>query len=173
MPLVGRARELRRLHDLLAVLPQHGGGLLLRGEPGIGKSALLKAAAASATERGLRVLRTTGVQSEARLPFAGLHQLLWPVLDRRDALPPPQRHAVLAAFGMADRDSPDLFLIALAALNTLSEVAARTPVLIVLEDAHWLDRSSTEVLTFVARRLDAEPVLMLAAVRDGSNGPLD
>ncbi len=80
---------------------------------------------------------------------------------------------MLAAFGMADRDSPDLFLIALAALNVLSEVAAQTPVLLVLEDAHWLDRSSTEVLTFVARRLDAEPVLILAAVRDGSDGPLD
>jgi DNA-binding CsgD family transcriptional regulator len=74
---------------------------------------------------------------------------------------------------MADRDSPDLFLIALAALNVLSEVAAQTPVLIVLEDAHWLDRSSTEVLTFVARRLESEPVLILAAVRDGSDGPLD
>jgi DNA-binding CsgD family transcriptional regulator/tetratricopeptide (TPR) repeat protein len=173
MTLVGRAPELRRLEDLLAALSERGGGLLLRGEPGIGKSALLSAAADSAAQRGMRVLRTTGVQSEARLPFAGLHQLLWPVLDHLDALAPPQRHAVLAAFGMADRDSPDLFLIALAALNVLSEVATQTPLLVVLEDAHWLDRSSTEVLTFVARRLESEPVLILAAVRDGSDGPLD
>src|SRR3954452_11551986 len=103
MTLVGRAPELRRLEDLLAALGERGGGLLLRGEPGIGKSALLTAAAAGALERGFRVLRTTGVQSEARLPFAGLQQLLWPVLDHLDALAPPQRHAVLAAFGMADR----------------------------------------------------------------------
>ena len=67
----------------------------------------------------MRVLRTTGVQSEARLPFAGLHQLLWPVLDHLDTLAPPQRHAVLAAFGMTERETPDLFLIALAALNVL------------------------------------------------------
>src|SRR3954463_6733566 len=170
MTLVGRAPELRRLEDLLAALPGRGGGLLLRGEPGIGKSALLNAAASSAGERGLRVLRTTGVQSEARLPFAGLHQLLRPVHDQLGTLPEPQRHALLAAFGMADRDGPDLFLIALATLNMLSEVAAQAPVLIVLEDAHWLDRSTTEVLTFVARRLEAEPVLILAAVRDGSDG---
>src|SRR4051794_36100577 len=167
MPLVGRARELRRLHDLLAALPQHGGGLLLRGEPGIGKSALLAEAALSAADRGMRVLRTTGVQSEARLPFAGLHQLLWPVIDQLDTLAAPQRHAVLAAFGMTERDTPDLFLIALATLNVLSEVATTAPVVIVVEDAHWLDRSTIEVLAFVARRLDTEPILLLGAVRDG------
>src|ERR1044072_4483919 len=104
MPLVGRARELRRLHDLLAVLPHDGGGLLLRGEPGIGKSALLAAGSRSGADRGMRVLRTTGVQSEARVPFAGLPQLLWPRIDQVDTPAPPQRHAVLAAFGMTERE---------------------------------------------------------------------
>ncbi|WP_028063673.1 ATP-binding protein [Solirubrobacter soli] len=170
MTLVGRARELRRLHDLQSVLPQRGGALLLRGEPGIGKSALLSAAAASAAARGLRVLRATGVQSEARLPFAGLHQLLFPVIDHLETLGPPQRHAVLAAFGMTDREPPDLFLIALATLNVLSEVATDAPVVIVAEDAHWLDRSSLEVLAFVARRLESEPILILGAIRDGFDG---
>src|ERR1700754_242821 len=111
MTLVGRERELRHLHDLLSVLPQRGGALLLRGEPGIGKSALLKAATASAGKRGMRVLRAPGVQSEARLPFAGLHQLLFGVLDRLETIAPPQRHAILAAFGMTERETPDLFLI--------------------------------------------------------------
>ena len=97
------------------------------GEPGIGKSALLHAAATSAGARGMRVLRTTGVESEAQLPFAGLHQLLRPVLDHPDTLAPPQRHAVLAAFGMTERETPDLFLIALAALNLLSEAATAEP----------------------------------------------
>jgi DNA-binding CsgD family transcriptional regulator len=170
MPLVGRARELRRLHDLLAVLSQHGGGLLLRGEPGIGKSALLAEATRSASERGMRVLRTTGVQSEARLPFAGLHQLLWPVIDRLDMLAPPQRHALLAAFGMTERDTPDVFLIALGTLNVLSEVATAAPVMIVVEDVHWLDRSTIDVLAFVARRLESEPILLLGAIRDGFDG---
>src|SRR3954463_14937197 len=167
MTLVGRAPELQRLDSLLDGLPQGGGGLLLRGEPGIGKSALLDAAARSAVGRGMRVLHTTGVQSEARLPFAGLHQLLLPVLDHLDVLAAPQRHAVLAAFGMTERDTGDRFLIALAALNVLSEVATTAPVVIVVEDAHWLDRSTIEVLAFVARRLDTEPILLLGAVRDG------
>jgi len=170
MSLVGRARELRRLHDLLSVLPQRGGGLILRGEPGIGKSALLHSAAASARARGMRVLRATGVQSEARLPFAGLHQLLFGVLDRLETLAPPQRHAVLAAFGMTERETPDLFLLALASLNVLSEVATEAPVVIVVEDAHWLDRSTLDVLGFVARRLESEPILVLGAIRDGFDG---
>src|SRR3954452_142075 len=170
MNLVGRARELGRLHDLLSALSQRGGGLVLRGEPGIGKSELLRAAAESAAARGMRVLRTSGVQSEARLPFAGLHQLLWPVLDQLDTLAPRQRHAVLAAFGMTERETPDLFLIALAALNVLSEVATAGPVVIVAEDAHGLARPPLELLAFVARGLESEPILILGAVRDGFDG---
>ena len=118
----------------------------------------------------MRVLRATGVQSEARLPFAGLHQLLVGVLDRLETLAPPQRHAVLAAFGMTERETPDLFLIALATLNVLSEVATPAPVVIVVEDAHWLDRSTLDVLAFVARRLESEPILILGAIRDGFDG---
>jgi predicted ATPase len=105
------------------------------------------------------------------LPFAGLHQLLRPILPLREELAVPQREAVLAAFGMAEAAAPDLFLIALAALNMVAEAATRAPVLLVVEDAHWLNRASADVLTFVARRLESEPVIFLAAVRDGYPGP--
>ena len=90
--------------------------------------------------------------------------------DRLETLAPPQRHAVLAAFGMTERETPDLFLIALATLNVLSEVATPAPVVIVVEDAHWLDRSTLDVLAFVARRLESEPILILGAIRDGFDG---
>lgn len=170
MHLVGRAAELRRIEALLDGPPSHGGALVVRGEPGIGKSALLEEAVRSGRERGMRLLRTGGIQSEARLPFAGLHQLLWPVTEQLDALAPPQRHAVLAAFGMTERETPDLFLVALGALNVLSEVASDAPLLVVVEDAHWLDRASTDVLAFVARRLETEPVALLAATRGSAEG---
>jgi hypothetical protein len=115
----------------------------------------------------MRILRTAGVESEADMPSAGLYQLLRPIRTHTDELPAPQRHAVLAAFGMTDAAAPDLFLIALAALDLLGEAAAQAPTLLTVEDAHWLDRSSTDVLAFVARRLDFEPIVLLAAIRDG------
>jgi hypothetical protein len=116
------------------------------------------------------VLTTAGVQSESHLPFAALHQLLLPVLTGIDALPGPQRTAMQAAFGMTDAPAPDLFFIALAALELLAETAATTPVLLVVEDAHWLDSSSAAVVAFVARRLD--PIVALIALRDGFDSPL-
>ncbi|WP_285681544.1 AAA family ATPase [Actinoplanes sp. NBRC 103695] len=161
--LVGRADELRLLDG--------GGVTVVRGEAGIGKSALLAEVARLAESRRTRVLTTTGVQSEAHIAFAGLHQLLRPILDQVDQLPPPQRDAVLAAFGRSGTAEPELFLIALATLSLLGEAAAAAPVLVVVEDAQWLDRSSADVLVFVARRLDFEPVVLLAAVRDGFDGP--
>jgi predicted ATPase len=116
----------------------------------------------------MRVLRTTGVQSEARLPFAGLHQLVLPILGQADRLPTPQRAALLAAFGMEEvAEAPDRFLIALAVLELLSDAAQGAPLLVVVEDAHWLDRSTADVLAFVARRVEHEPLVALLAIREG------
>src|SRR3984957_9823973 len=169
--LIGRDAEIRLLGELLDRVPDQGGALVLSGGPGIGKSALLSEAARGARERGMLVLKVTGVQSEAVLPFAGLHSLLQPLLGRVDALGAPQRDAVLAAFGMTDAAVPDPFLTALAALDLLAEAAARAPVLVVADDAHWLDQASRDALTFVARRLEFEPILLVAAIRDGYESP--
>jgi DNA-binding NarL/FixJ family response regulator len=171
--LVGRQAELRQIASLLDHADERGGALVVSGEPGIGKSALLYAARARASEHQLRVLKATGVQSEAVLAFAGLHQLLQPVLDNVDELAGPQRDALLAAFGMTELSAPDPFLTALAALDLLSEAAARTPLLVIAEDAQWLDRSTADVLAFVARRLQYEPIVMLAAIREGFDSPLE
>ena len=171
--LVGREFELQRVDGLIDDVLERGGALMLSGEPGVGKSALLAAAAERAADHGMRVLRATGVQTEANLPFAGLHQLLQPILTGIDDLAGPQRTAILAAVGRADAAAPDLFLTALAALDLLSDAAANAPVLVVAEDAHWLDRSTADLLAFIARRLRYEPILLVAAIRDGFHSPLD
>jgi DNA-binding CsgD family transcriptional regulator len=168
--LYGRARELRLLDDLVGRINDHGAALVVRGEAGIGKSALLAEASMRARARGLRCLTIIGAPSETHVPFAGLHQLLWPILsavpDLPD-LPEPPRDALLAAFGLVAAPAPpDFFLVALATLELLAGVAARAPLLVVVDDAHWLDRSSQDVLTFVARRLEAEPIILLLALRD-------
>ena len=168
LPLYGRESELSVLDQLIDGIHARGVAVVVRGEAGIGKSSLLEAANRSAGARGMVVLRTIGAQSEAHLPFAGLHQLLQPLLADFDKLPPPQRTALEAAFGMAETAAPDLFLIALATLDLLGDVAERAPLLLIVEDAQWLDRSTSEVLTFVARRVQMEPILLLVAIRDGS-----
>ena len=170
--LLGRESEVRLLGGLLDRVTDQGGALMVSGGPGIGKSALLGEAVRGARERGMLVLKVTGVQSEAVLPFAGLHSLLRPLLGRVDALGAPQRDAVLAAFGMTDAAVPDPFLTALAALDLMAEAAARAPVLVVADDAHWLDQATRDALTFVARRLEFEPILLVAAIRDGYETPL-
>jgi DNA-binding CsgD family transcriptional regulator len=142
--------------------------LVIRGPAGIGKSTLLDAAAAAAAAQGVRVLTATGIQSEARIPFAGLHQLLRPILHLADGLPRRQRAALESAFGMSDdpdQAAPGLLAVGLAALELASAAATATPVLLVIEDAQWLDESSRGALAFAARRLAADPVAMLAAVR--------
>jgi DNA-binding CsgD family transcriptional regulator len=171
--VIGRDAELAAIDDLLDSTERHGGALILRGEPGIGKSALVAAASARASARGMRVLRATGVRSEANVPFAGLHQLLRPILGALDELPAGQREVIHAAFGVTDTAAPDLFRIALAALDLLAESAAGRPLLLVAEDAHWLDRATTDVLAFVARRLEADPIAMLVATRDEVRTSLD
>ena len=171
--LVGRDRELAIVNRMLASISERGGSAIIRGEPGIGKSAVLVVAEGRAAVRGIRVLRTTGSQAEANLPFAGLHQLLRPILGALDTLPDAHRQALLAAFGLVDSAAPDIFRIALAALDLIAEIAAQAPVLLIAEDAHWLDRSTLDVLAFVARRLQSDPIVLLVAVRDGYRSVLD
>src|SRR3954464_966712 len=139
-PMLGRRREQELLMSLLANVTARGHALVLRGEPGIGKSCLLSATAAAARRRGMAVLTTAGVHSETHLPFAGLHQLLRPVRERATELPDAQRAALDAAFGLTDHPAPGQFRIAMAALDLLSDVATDAPLLVVVEDAHWLDR---------------------------------
>jgi DNA-binding CsgD family transcriptional regulator/tetratricopeptide (TPR) repeat protein len=167
--LYGRELEVGVLEELLDRAPLGGGALLLGGEPGVGKSALLDETRRLASERGMMVLRATGFQSEARMPFAGLHQLLAPILDHIESLSSAQRDALLGAFG-SGRDAPDLFLIALAALSLLAESAARAPILVAVDDAHWFDSPSCEVLTFVSRRLESDPIVLLISSREGAEG---
>jgi DNA-binding CsgD family transcriptional regulator len=169
----GREPELAVITGLVEGVRNRGGVLVVRGEAGIGKSAVLAAAATQARDHGLQILSAVGVQSEARLPFGGLHQLLRPILGLADGLPAPQRAALLTAFGMSEEAAPELFLIGLATLELLADTAASSPVLLIVEDAQWLDDPSCAVLAFVARRLEAEPTVMLIAIRDGHESPFD
>ena len=180
-PLLGRERELTTIDELLDQIGVRGGALLVHGEPGIGKTALLDQAALRADELGLSVLSTAGVPSEAHMPFAGLHRLLRPHLSRISELPRPQQTALSLAFGLdagaqADGEppsAPDIFLTALATLDLLAEAAASSPILVIVEDAHWLDAATSDVLAFVARRIEDEPIVLLFAVREGSVGGLE
>jgi len=129
--------------------------LVVRGEPGVGKIALLDHLAGQAS--GFRVERAAGVQSEMELAFAGLHQLCAPMLDRLNRLPAPQRVALRTAFGFTAGPPPDHFLVGLAVLGLLSEVAGERPLVCVVDDEQWLDRASAQALGFAARRLAADP----------------
>jgi DNA-binding CsgD family transcriptional regulator len=171
--LLGRDRDLAELYALVDGIEDRGGALVIRGEAGIGKSALLAAASERALDRGVTVVSTTGALSEAQLAFAGLHQLLLPLLGRLDLLPDPQRQALETAFGIAEGDAPDLFLIGLATLGLVAERSAETPLLFVVDDAHWLDRPSSEVLGFVARRVESDPAVLLFGIREGLPSSFD
>jgi DNA-binding CsgD family transcriptional regulator len=138
--------------------------LVLRGEAGVGKTALLEYLQGRAS--GCRIARAAGVESEMELPFAGLHQLCAPMLHRLGRLPGPQRDALGAAFGLREGDAPDRFLLGLAVLSLLSDVAEEHPLICVVDDAQWLDRASAQALAFVTRRLVAESVAVVFAVRD-------
>jgi DNA-binding CsgD family transcriptional regulator len=167
--LYGRDAELAVVDALLDTVRSGGSGaLVLRGEPGIGKTALLDHAAAAP---GVRVLRGQGIASEAELPFAGLHLLLRPVLDRVDALPAVQAGALRGALGLAPAATPDPFLVGLAVLSLLSEAAEPRPLVVLVDDLQWLDRVSAEALLFAARRLDADAVALLFAARDEVAAP--
>ena len=156
-----RARLLDRLIE--AVRAGESRALVVRGEPGVGKTALLDYVAEQAS--GCRVARAAGVQSEMELAFAGLHQLCAPMLDRLERLPAPQRDALRTAFGLSAGPAPDRFLVGLAVLSLLSDVAEEQPLICLVDDEQWLDRASAQVLAFVARRLEAESVGLVFAAR--------
>jgi AAA ATPase domain len=141
--------------------------LLVRGDPGVGKTALLDYLVEQAA--GCRVVRAAGVQSETELAFAGLHQLLAPTLDRLERLPVPQGDALRTAFGIGPGSAPDRFFVGLAVLGLLSEVAEERPLICLVDDEQWLDRASAQVLAFVARRLQAEGVGLVFAARAPSD----
>jgi predicted ATPase len=138
--------------------------LVLRGEAGVGKTSLLEYVAERALE--CHITRIAGVESEMELAFAGLHQLCAPMLDGLETLPGPQRDALRVAFGMQDGAAPDRFLVALAILSLLGEAAEVQPLLCLVDDVQWLDRASAQTLAFVARRLLAERIAIVFAVRE-------
>ncbi|MDX3103252.1 LuxR family transcriptional regulator [Nonomuraea angiospora] len=162
--MLGRDDESELLESLLRHAAEgRGGGVILHGEPGIGKTALL--AHASEQAAGFRVLRAVGVEPEADLAYATLHQLLLPVLGRVHELPDPQARALRVLFGRAHGAPPDPFMVGLSTLSLLSLAAGERPVLCVVDDAHWADRPTLKTLAFVARRLDDEPVAVVLAAR--------
>ncbi|GAA2891676.1 helix-turn-helix transcriptional regulator [Nonomuraea rubra] len=168
--LHGRERECALIARLLdGARERRSAVLVVRGEAGIGKSALLGYAAARAD--GMRVLRGGGVESESELPYAAAHQLLRPVADRLAAIPAGQAAALRAAFGLGEPVEGDRFLVSVAVLSLLSEAAEERPLLCLVDDAHWLDGGSADALAFVARRLEAEGVVLLFAARDEEPGP--
>jgi DNA-binding CsgD family transcriptional regulator len=163
--LLDRARERAALDGLLGdVRSRRGRALVVRGEAGVGKSALLEYMTAAAGD--MRVVRAAGVESEMELAFASVHLLCAPLLDRVEGLPVPQRDALGVAFGLREGGAPDRFMVGLAVLTLLSQLAEDQPLLCVVDDAQWLDRESAQVLAFAARRLLAEPVGLVFAARE-------
>ncbi|MFD6290913.1 AAA family ATPase [Streptomyces sp. NPDC060205] len=166
-PLRGRRHERDTLAALAdAVETGRSAVLVLRGEAGIGKSALLDHLAARAA--GHRVARGAGAESEMELPYAGLHQLCAPFLDLATHLPGPQREALATAFGLSTGPPPDRFMVGLAVLGLLTDAAAEKPLFCLVDDAQWLDKVSAQTLSFVARRMLAEPLAMVFATREPS-----
>jgi len=163
--LLDRSSECQFLDQLIAdVRAGESRALVVRGEAGVGKTALLDSLAQRAS--GCRIVRAGGAESEMELPFAGVHQVCASMLNRVDRLPAPQRDALSTAFGLSAGNPPDRFLVGLAVLGLVAEAARARPLVCVLDDAQWLDRASAQVLALVARRLLAESVAMIFAVRE-------
>src|ERR1700716_2990771 len=163
--LLDRAAECAKFDGLLtSARAGKSEAFVLRGEAGIGKTALLDYVAGRST--GCRIVRASGVEAEMELPFAGLHQLCATLIGDLAQLPPPQHEALGTAFGFSLGAPPDRFLIGLAVLTLLSDAAEDQPLVCLVDDTHWLDRSSAQVLAFVARRLDAESVVLVLAQRE-------
>jgi hypothetical protein len=161
----GRARERKALDGLLDhVREGESAVLVIRGEAGIGKTALMRYCARQAS--GCQLAQIHGVESEIELPLAALHQLCTPMLGSLDALPEPQQRALQVGFGLAAGPAPDRFVLGLAVLSLLTEYAAARPLVCLIDDAQWLDEASSQVLGFVGRRLLAEPVGLVLAIRE-------
>jgi hypothetical protein len=165
--LVGRRDECEALDRLVAdVLEGASRVLVLRGDAGVGKSALL--GYLSDRVAGWQVVSAAGVESEMELAYSGLHQLCAPLLDHLDELPPPQREALATVFGLSAGPAPDRFLVGLATLTLVAQAAEERPLACIIDDALWLDQASAQIIGFVARRLLAERVALVYAVRTGS-----
>ena len=165
--LMDRRAERGALGALVdAVRSGESRALVVRGDPGVGKTVLVDHLAGQASGSGCRVARAPGVQSEMELAFAGLHQLCAPMLGHLDGIPGPQQDALRTAFGLAAGPPPDRFFVGLAVLSLLSEVATERPLICVIDDEQWLDRASAQALGFVARRLAADPVGLVFAARE-------
>ena len=161
---LGRQREFDVLGQLIEGAKRgESGVVVVRGSPGMGKTALIDQVVKSAPE--VRVARAVGVESEMELPFAALHQLCAPMLDRLDLLAAPQADALRTVFGLSHGDAPNRFLVGLGVLSLLAELGAEQPLVCVVDDAQWLDDASAQTMAFVARRLLADPVAWLFAVR--------
>jgi hypothetical protein len=166
---VGRSIERDLLDGLLArVRAGASEALVIRGEAGIGKTALLRYTARQAA--GFQVAQLTGVQAEMELPFAGVHQMCTAIPDRIEALPAPQKEALTTALGLVGGKVPERFLVGLAMLSLLSAIAEERPMLCLVEDAQWLDAASAQVVGLVARRVRAESVAIVVAVREPADG---
>ena len=169
-PLVGRDRELATLASFLGDAVRDGATLLLTGEPGVGKTALLAAAAEMATADGVRVIRGGGVEYETDVSFAGLHQLVDPLSHDLGHLPRSTRATIEVALGIGSGPAPDRLAVFSASLALFREAASSTPLLIVIDDLHWLDRASGAVVGFVGRRLRDSRIGLLGAIRPGVGG---
>lgn len=164
--LLGRETELLALMSLVRQAGAgSGGALVVEGAPGIGKSALVAEAAASAADDGIRVITTAGMESEEDVAYAGLHQLVHQLRDRIDGLPGLQRAALRAAVGLTDEIIPAPHLVGLAVLTLLSDATTKESLLVVVEDAHWMDRASLDVVAFVARRIESDPIVLILVTR--------
>ncbi|MEW2507504.1 AAA family ATPase [Amycolatopsis sp. NPDC047767] len=171
--LFGRELEQKRLAELVDGVGERGGALLVRGEPGVGKSALVATVRRQLGPSRTTILTATGAEPEQHLPYAGLNQLLYPRRDATTELPATQRTALRTALGLVDGAAPESYMVGLAVLNLLSEAAAATPLVLLLDDVHWLDRATQDVLAFVARRVESEPVVLIATARDDEPTRLD
>lgn len=165
--LVGRQSELARFGALCAQSGAGGSGLLIEGDPGVGKTALVDEYERMARERGMRVLRTSGTPDESAAPFSGLHLLLHPLRAEIPGLPEPQRDALEVAFGARSGETPTTFLAGVATLTLLSDASREHPLLVIGEDLHWLDPASRQTLLMVARRVSSDPVIVVMTTRGG------
>ncbi|MEV7196216.1 ATP-binding protein [Streptomyces sp. NPDC093510] len=164
-PLMGRAAQLAVIDAALAGIRSTGTSVILRGDPGTGRTALLRSAEETARRAGLRVLRMTGAEAESGLPFAALHQVLWPLLADARGLTEEQRRALESALGIREEAPPEGFTVASAALTLLAHAAARRPVVVLLDDLQWADPSSIAVFGYVQRHLAPLPVVAIGATR--------
>ncbi|MFF3878293.1 AAA family ATPase [Streptomyces sp. NPDC001978] len=169
MDLGGRSAELELMDSLLAGHCPHGPGLLLRGDPGVGKTVLLDAAAARAADVGMRVLRASAVEFEVEMSFSALHQMLYPLRHHADRLAAHHRDTLHRIFGLAPGPSPDPLAASTAVLTLLDEVTVERPLLLIADDVQWIDRASATALGFVVRRISDDPIVFLAAMRTGAS----